>query len=55
MKTTRERAEEKRVEKLELIREQVASGKLVIREMTAEERTKYPPQTDPAPKKSRRY
>jgi hypothetical protein len=43
MKTARERAEEKRQEKLELIREQVESGDLTIREMTAEERRRYPP------------
>ncbi len=43
MKTTRERAEEKRQEKLELIREQVDSGALVIRRMTKEERRRYPP------------
>jgi hypothetical protein len=35
VKTTRERAEEKRVEKLEHVREQVESGSLVIRQMTA--------------------
>ena len=38
MKTSRERAEEKREEKLEQIRDAVASGKLVVREMTEEER-----------------
>lgn len=42
MKTTRERAEEKRVEKLQKIDEQIANGKLVVREMTAEERLRYP-------------
>ncbi len=47
MKTTRERAEEQRVLKLEMIREQVAEGRLIIREMTAAERTKYPPCTAP--------
>jgi hypothetical protein len=46
MKTTRERAEEKRQAKLELIREQVGSGSLVIRKMTAEERRQYPPRPD---------
>ena len=35
--------EEKRLEKLELIRVQVASGALVIRPMTDEERRRYPP------------
>lgn len=42
MKTTRERAEERRLAKLELVREQVASGSLVIRDMTEEERRRYP-------------
>ena len=43
MKTARERAEEKRAEKLEQVREQVQDGSLVIRQMTAEERRRYPP------------
>ncbi len=43
MKTARERAEEKRREKLDLIEEQVQSGSLVIRPMTDEERRQYPP------------
>jgi hypothetical protein len=43
MKTTRERAEEKREEKLESVREQVQNGSLVIRPMTDEERRRYPP------------
>jgi hypothetical protein len=43
VKTARERAEEKRAEKLERVREQVESGSLVIRKMTAEERRRYPP------------
>ena len=43
MKTARERAQEKREEKLDLVREQVKSGALVIRKMTAEERLRYPP------------
>ena len=42
MKTARERAEEKRQEKLDLVRAQVESGVLVIRQMTAEERRRYP-------------
>lgn len=49
MKTTRQRAEEKRQAKLELVREQVESGALVIRKMTDEERRKYP--VRPAPPK----
>ena len=43
MKSTREKAEERRQEKLERVREQVASGSLVIRPMTADERLRYPP------------
>lgn len=43
MRTSRERIEEKRREKLDLIREQVENGTLVIRRMTAEERRRYPP------------
>ncbi len=42
MKTARERAEEKRQEKLALVREQVENGGLVIRQMTEEERRRYP-------------
>ena len=43
MKTTRERAEERREVKLELIREQVENGSLVIRKMSDAERERYPP------------
>ena len=43
LKTARERAEEKRLAKLDLVREQVQSGSLVIRQMTDEERRRYPP------------
>jgi hypothetical protein len=43
VKTARERAEEKRAEKLEQVREQVENGTLVIRQMTDEERRRYPP------------
>jgi hypothetical protein len=46
MKTARERAEEKRQAKLELVREQVESGALVIRSMTEEERRRYPPRPE---------
>jgi len=41
--TSAERAEQKRREKLELIREQVDSGELKIRKMTPAERKKHPP------------
>jgi hypothetical protein len=36
------RQQEKHEEKLKDIREQVAQGKLVIRQMTADERKRYP-------------
>jgi hypothetical protein len=54
VKTSRERAEEKRQEKLELINEQVQSGTLVIRRMTAEERRRYPPRSEPPKRPGRR-
>jgi hypothetical protein len=40
-KTSRERDQEARQAKLEHVREQVASGQLVIREMTDAERAKW--------------
>jgi hypothetical protein len=43
VKTTRERAEERRTAKLEQIAEQVANGSLVIRTMSDEERARFPP------------
>jgi hypothetical protein len=54
VKTTREKAEEKRQAKLDLIHEQLQSGALVIRRMTAEERRRYPPQTAPPKRSGRR-
>lgn len=54
MKTTRERADEKRREKLDLVREQVASGSLVIRKMTDEERRRYPPRPSRAKRTGKR-
>jgi hypothetical protein len=54
MKSSRDRAEEKRADKLNVVREQVESGSLVIRQMTDEERRRYPPR--PAqPKRPRRW
>ena len=47
MKTLRERAEEKRQAKLDLIHEQVQNGTLLIRLMTPEERRLYPPRSAP--------
>jgi hypothetical protein len=43
MNASRERAEQKRQAKLDLVREQLESGSLVIRKMTDEERRRYPP------------
>jgi hypothetical protein len=54
VKTTRERAEEKRAEKLEHVREQVQNGSLVIRKMTDEERRRYPPRAS-QPKRPGRW
>lgn len=54
MKSARERAEEKREEKLELVREQVENGSLVIRKMTKEERQQYPRRQDSRERPDRR-
>jgi hypothetical protein len=51
VKSTRERAEETRQEKLELVQEQLQSGSLKIRQMTDEERQRYP-QVPPRPRRS---
>jgi hypothetical protein len=48
------RQQERREQKLEDIREQVAEGKLVIRKMTAAERKRYPPR-DVAPRRFKRH
>jgi hypothetical protein len=53
VKTTREKSEEKRAAKLELVREQVASGSLVIRQMTDAERRRYPPRSIPPTRPTR--
>jgi hypothetical protein len=50
MKTMRERAEERRLVKLAQVREAVDCGSLVIRQMTDEERLRYPPRP-PAPRR----
>ena len=44
------RQQEKHEEKLKDMREQVAQGKLVIRQMTADERKRYPPREPSAPR-----
>jgi hypothetical protein len=53
--TSRQRAEEKRLAKLDLVRQQVESGDLVIRKMTDEERRRYPPRPAVRPQRSRRW
>ncbi len=50
VKTTRQRAEEKRLEKLEGVQQQLENGSLVIRKMTEEERRKYPVRPAPPPR-----
>ena len=52
MATPQERAEQKRREKLEQIRDQVDSGQLTIRKMTKAEREKNPPKPRPEKRKS---
>lgn len=44
-KTVKDKADEKRREKLAAIREQVKEGSLTIRKMTAAERKAYPART----------
>ena len=53
MSTSKERAEQKRREKLEQIREQLDSGELTIRKMTPAERKKHPPR--PPDQRRKRY
>jgi hypothetical protein len=47
MKTQRERAEERRAERLADVQDQIDAGTLVIRRMTTRERADYPPQPRP--------
>jgi hypothetical protein len=49
MKTAQERAEERRREKLAAVQKQIRNGSLVVRQMTVDERARYPPR--PAPPK----
>ena len=42
---TAKRQQKRREEKLALVREQIEDGSLTIRQMTPEERRKYPPRT----------
>jgi hypothetical protein len=50
--TQRDRAEQKRKEKLDAIRRQLDSGELTIRKMTPAERKQHPPR--PRPQKRNR-
>ena len=50
-KTQKDRADEKRREKLAVIREQVKEGSLTIRKMTAAERKAHPPRPRSAKKR----
>jgi hypothetical protein len=43
MKSTQERAQERRREKLADVQAQIRSGSLVVRQMTAAERARYQP------------
>jgi len=49
MKSAQERAEERRRQKLAEIEEQIRSGSLVVRQMTAAERARNPPPPARAP------
>ena len=54
MKTQRERAEEKRAERLEEIERLKREGGLVVRQMTDEEKEKFPPPDPDRPRHPRR-
>ena len=49
---TAKRQQKRREEKLALVREQIEDGSLTIRQMTPEERKKYPPRTKREDKKN---
>jgi len=51
MKSTQERAQERRRQKLADVDAQIRSGSLVVRQMTVAERARYPPRPAP-PKRS---
>jgi hypothetical protein len=51
MKTTRERQEEQRKQKLEHVQEQIDRGSLVVRQMTPAERERNQPKP-PKPKRT---
>jgi hypothetical protein len=47
MKSPRERADERRQEKLAAVQEQIEEGTLKVRKMTAKERAEHPPRPRP--------
>jgi hypothetical protein len=47
MKTSRQRAEERRQEKLADVQHQIEDGTLTVRKMTPAERAEYPPRPRP--------
>ena len=51
MKTQKERDQEKRRQKLEHVQEQIDSGSLHVRKMTADERKRFPPREPKARKR----
>ena len=53
MKTLSEQAEERRQTKLNAIKRQVKSGRLVVRQMTSEERAEHSPRPSPQGEGSR--
>jgi hypothetical protein len=48
------RQQEQREAKLKDIQEQISTGKLVVRQMTADERKRYPPRSGPPPRRQAR-
>jgi hypothetical protein len=54
MSTPRERADKRRQDKLDAVAQQVEEGSLTIRQMTPEERKKYPKPEAPRPQRRRR-
>jgi len=54
MKTPRERAEDRRQEKLAAIQEQIDAGTLTVRKMTGRERAENPPRLRPERGRGRR-
>ncbi|HEX4035635.1 MAG TPA: hypothetical protein VHX66_14415 [Solirubrobacteraceae bacterium] len=50
-RSTADIANERRTAKLDSLREQVENGSLIIRQMTAQERKRYPPRPKPPPRR----